>query len=79
MVGASAVADAVVRIVAAAAGRGMVGDNVAVAVAALWTSAGVGVGAVGFGWKLSSSAIGTVVGAATCSLVVAVPGGGVGV
>jgi hypothetical protein len=75
MVGASAVAAAAVRIVAAAAGWGTVGDNVAVAVAALWTSAGVGADAVGFGWELSSSMVGTVAGAATCTLVVAVPGG----
>jgi hypothetical protein len=75
MVGASAVAAAAVRIVAAAAGWGTVGDDVAVAVAALWTSAGVGAGAVGFGWELSSSMVGAVAGAATCSLVVAVPSG----
>jgi hypothetical protein len=75
MVGAFAVAAAAVRIVAAAAGWGTVGDDVAVAIAALWTSAGVGAGAVGFGWELNSSTVGTVAGAATCSLVVAVPGG----
>jgi hypothetical protein len=61
--------------VAAAAGRSAVGDDLAVAVVTLWTSAGVGADAVGFGWKLSSSTVGTVAGAATCSLVVAVPGG----
>jgi hypothetical protein len=33
------------------------------------------VGAVGLSWKLSSSTVGTEVGAATCSFVVAVPGG----
>jgi hypothetical protein len=75
MVGASAVAAAVVRIMAAAAGWGTVGDDVAVAVAALWTSGGVGASAVGFSWELSSSTVGAVAGAATCSLVVAVPGG----
>jgi hypothetical protein len=67
MVGASAVA--------AAAGRSAVGDDLTVAVVTLWTSAGVGADAVGFGWKLSSSTVGTVAGAATCSLVVAVPDG----
>jgi hypothetical protein len=75
MVGASAVAAAAVRIVAAAAGWGTVGDDLAVVVVTLWTSAGIGAGAVGFGWELSSSTIGTVASAATCSLVVAVPGG----
>jgi hypothetical protein len=75
MVGASAIAAAAVRIVAAAAGWGTVGDDVAVAVAALWTSAGVGAGAVGFGLELSSSTVGAVADAATCSLVVVVPGG----
>jgi hypothetical protein len=75
MVGASVVAAAAVRIVATAAGWGTVGDDVAVAVAALWTSAGVGAGAVGFRWELSSSTVGAIAGAATCSLVVAVPGG----
>jgi hypothetical protein len=75
MVGASAVAAAAVRIVAAAAaGWGTVGDNVAVAVAALGTSAGVGASAVRFSWELSSSTVGAIAGAATCSLVVAVPG-----
>jgi hypothetical protein len=75
MVGASAVAAAAVGVVAAAAGRSAVGDDLAVAVVTLWTSAGVGAGAVGFGWELSSSTVGTVAGAATCNLVVAVPGG----
>jgi hypothetical protein len=69
MVGASAVA------AAAAAGRSAVGDDLAVAVVTLWASAGVGADAAGFGWVLSSSTVGTVAGAATCSLVVAVPGG----
>jgi hypothetical protein len=75
MVGASAVAAVAVRIVAAAAGWGTVGDDFAVVVAALWRSTGVGASAVGFGWELSSSTVGAVAGAATCSLVVAVPGG----
>jgi hypothetical protein len=75
MVGASVVAAAAVRIVATAAGWGTVGDDVAVAVAALWTSAGIGAGAVGFRWELSSSTVGAIAGAATCSLVVEVPGG----
>jgi hypothetical protein len=75
MIGASAVAAAAVRIVAAAAGWGTVGDDVAVAAAALWTSAGVGASAVGFSWELSSSTVGTVASAATCGFVVAVPGG----
>jgi hypothetical protein len=76
MVGASAVTTAVVRVVAAAAGRSAVGDDLAVAVVTLWTSAGVGVGAVGFGWELSSSTVGTIASTVTCSLVVALPGGG---
>jgi hypothetical protein len=76
IVGASAVAAAAVGIVAAAAGRSVVGDDLAVAVVALWTCAGVGAGAVGFGWELSSSTVGTVASAATCSLVVALLGGG---
>jgi hypothetical protein len=50
-------------------------DDFAVAVATLWRSAGVGASTVGFGWELSSSTVRTVVGAATCSFVVAVPGG----
>jgi hypothetical protein len=76
MVGASAVAAAAVGVVAAAAGRSAVGDDLAVAVVTLWTSAAVGVGAVGFGWELSSSTVGTIASTATCSLVVALPSGG---
>jgi hypothetical protein len=76
MVGASAVAAAAVGVLAAAVGRGAVGNNLAVAVVALWTSAGVGAGAFGFGWEVSSSTVGAVASAATCSLVVALPGGG---
>jgi hypothetical protein len=68
MVGASVVA-------AAAAGRSTVRDDLAVAVATLWRSAGVGASTVGLGWELSSSTVGSKVGAATCSFVVAVPGG----
>jgi hypothetical protein len=49
MVGASAVAAAAVGVVAAAAGRGAVGDDLAIAVVTLWTSAGIGADAVGFG------------------------------
>jgi hypothetical protein len=75
MVGASAVAATAVRVAAAAAGRSAVRDDVAVAVATLWRSAGVRASAVGLSGKLSSSTIGTVVGAATCSFVVAVPSG----
>jgi hypothetical protein len=41
MVGASAVAAAAVRVAAAAAGRSTVRDDVTVAVATLWRSAGV--------------------------------------
>jgi hypothetical protein len=76
MVGASAVTAAAARVVAAAAGRSTVRDDLAVAVATLWRTAGVGASTVGLGWELSSSTVGTVVGAATCSFVVAVPGGG---
>jgi hypothetical protein len=74
MVGASAVAAAAVRVIAAAAGRSMVRDDFAVAVATLWGSAGVGASAVGLSGNLSSSTVGTVVGAATCGFVVAAPG-----
>jgi hypothetical protein len=75
MVGASAVAAAAVRVMAAATGWSTVRDDLAVAVATLWRSAGVGASAVGLSGKLSSSTVGTVVGAATCVFVVAVPGG----
>jgi hypothetical protein len=70
MVGASAVG-----VVAAAAGRSAVADDLAVAVVTLWGSAGVGARTVRLGWELSSSTVGTVVGAATCGFVVAVPSG----
>jgi hypothetical protein len=75
MVGASAVAIAAVRVVAATADRSTVRDGLAVAVATLWRSAGVGASAVRLSWEFSSSTVGTVVGTATCSFVVAVPGG----
>jgi hypothetical protein len=75
LVGASGVAAAAVRVAAAAAGRSTMRDDVAVAVATLWRSAGVRASAVGLSGKLSSSTVGTVAGATTCSLVVAVPGG----
>jgi hypothetical protein len=75
MIGASAVATAAVRVAAAAGGRSAVRDDVAVAVATLWRSAGVRASVVGLSGKLSSGTVGTVVGAATCSFVVAVPGG----
>jgi hypothetical protein len=75
-VGASAIAATAVGVVAAAAGRTAVGDDVAVAVVTLWRSAGVGAMTVRLGWELSSSTVGTVVGTATCGFVVAVPGWG---
>jgi hypothetical protein len=75
MVGASAVAAAAVRVVATAAGKSTVMNDLAVAVATLWRTAGVGASTVGLGWELSSSTVGTVVGSATCSFVFAVPGG----
>jgi hypothetical protein len=74
MVGASAVAAAAVGVVAAATGRSAVGNDLAVAVVALWRSAGIGATTVRLGWKLSSSTVRTVVGAATCGFVVAGPG-----
>jgi hypothetical protein len=75
LVGASAVAAAAVRVAATATGRSAVRDDVAVAVATLWRSADVRASAVGLSGKLSSSTVGTVAGAVTCSFVVAVPGG----
>jgi hypothetical protein len=75
MVGASVVSAATVRVAAAAAGRSTVRDDLAVAVATLWRSAGVGASTVVLGWELSSSTVGTEVGTASCSFVVAVPGG----
>jgi hypothetical protein len=74
MVGAFVVAAAAARVAAAAAGRSTVRDDLAVAVATLWRSTGVGASAVGLSWELSPSTVGTVVGTATCSFVVAVPG-----
>jgi hypothetical protein len=75
MVGASAIAAAAVRVMAAAAGQSTVRDDFTVAVATLWGSADVGASAVELSGELSSSTVGTVVGAATCGFVVAVPGG----
>jgi hypothetical protein len=75
MVGASAVAATAVRVRGAAAGRSTVRDDFAVAVATLWGSAGVGSSVIGLSGELSSSTVGTVVGAATCGFVVAVPDG----
>jgi hypothetical protein len=75
MVGASAVAASAVGVVAAAAGWSAVGDDLAVAVVTLWRSAGVGATTVRLGWELSSSTVGTVVGAATCGIVVTGPSG----
>jgi hypothetical protein len=60
---------------AAAGGWSTVRDDLAVAVATLWRSAGIGASAVRLSGKLSSSTVGTVVGAATCGFVVAVPSG----
>jgi hypothetical protein len=76
MVGASAVAAAAVKVMAAATGRSTVRDDFAVAVATLWGSTGIGASAVELSGELSSSTIGTVVGAATCGFVVVVPAGG---
>jgi hypothetical protein len=75
MVGASAVAAAAVRVMATATSWSTVRDDLAVAVATLWRSTGVGASAVGLSGKLSSSTVGSVVGAVTCGFVVAVPGG----
>jgi hypothetical protein len=75
VVGASTVAVAAVRVAATAAGRSTVRDDVAVDVATLWRSAGVRASAVGLSGKLNLGTVGTVVGAVTCSFVVAVPGG----
>jgi hypothetical protein len=75
MVGASVVAAAAVRVAAAAASRRTVRDDLTVAVATLWRSAGVGASTIGLGWELSSSTVRTEVGAVTCSFVVAVPRG----
>jgi hypothetical protein len=74
MVGASVVAATAIGVVATAAGRSAVGDDLAVVVVTPWRSAGVEAMTVRLGWELSSSTDGTVVGAATCGFVVAVPG-----
>jgi hypothetical protein len=78
MVGSSAVAAAAaaVRVMVAATGRSTVRDDLAVAVATLWRSTGVGASAVGLSGKLNSSTVGAVVGAATCGFVVAGLAGG---
>jgi hypothetical protein len=74
MVGASAVA--------ASAARLAVGDDLTIAdsscgaVAILRGSAGICTSTVGLGRQLGSSTVAAEVGAVTCSLVVAVPGGG---
>jgi hypothetical protein len=68
------VAAAAFRVIAVAASQSTVRDDFAVAVATLWRSAGVGSSAVGLSGELSSSTVGTIVGAATCGFVVAVPG-----
>jgi hypothetical protein len=60
---------------AAATGWSTVRDDLVVAVATLWRSIGVGASAVGLSGKLSSSTVGTIVGAAARGFVVAVPGG----
>jgi hypothetical protein len=74
MIGASAVAAAAVGVVAATAGRSVVGGNLAVVVVTLWRSTSVGAMTVRLGWELSSSTVGTIIGAATCGFVVAGPG-----
>jgi hypothetical protein len=74
MVGASAIAATAVGVAATAGGRSAVGDDLAIAVVTLWRSVGVGAMTVRLGWELRSSTFGTVVGAATCGFVVAVPG-----
>jgi hypothetical protein len=66
VVGASVVATAAVRVA--------VRNDLTVAVAALRGSAGVCARTIGLSWELSSSTVATEVGAATCSFVVAVPG-----
>jgi hypothetical protein len=71
MVGASAVAAAAVGVVAAAAGRSTVRDDLTVAVVALRRSADIGATTVGLGWEVSSSTVRAVVGVATCGFVVA--------
>jgi hypothetical protein len=75
VVGASVVAAATTRVTAAAAG-GEVRDDLTVAVATLWGSAGVCMSTVGLSRELGSSTVAAEVSAATCSFVVAVPGGG---
>jgi hypothetical protein len=68
MVGASAVA--------ASAARVAVGDDLTIVVASLRGSAGICTSTVGLGRQLGSSTVTAEVSTATCSFVVAVPGGG---
>jgi hypothetical protein len=58
VVGASVVTAAAVRVTAATIGRSTVRDDLAVAVATLWGSAGVCASTVGLSWELSSSTVG---------------------
>jgi hypothetical protein len=74
VVGDSVVAAATVRVMAAAP-RVAVRDDLAVAVATLQGSAGVCTSTVGLSRELSSNMVAAEIGAATCSFVVAVPGG----
>jgi hypothetical protein len=74
VVGASVVAAATVRVTAAAP-RVAVRNDLTVAVTALRGSAGVCTSTVGLSWELSPSTVATDVSVATCSFVVAVPGG----
>jgi hypothetical protein len=74
VVGASAVAATAVR-VAAAAVRSVVRDNLTIDVATLRGSASICTSTVGLSQELGSSTIAAKVSAATCSFVVAVPGG----
>jgi hypothetical protein len=75
VVGASVVAATTARITAAAAGS-TVRDDLTVVVATLGGFAGVCTSTVGLSRELGSSAVAAEVSAATCSFVVAVPGGG---
>jgi hypothetical protein len=75
MVGASAVAAAAARVTAAAV-RAAVRDDLTIAVATLWGSAGVCATTVGLSRQLGSSTVAAEVSVGTCSFVVAVPDGG---
>jgi hypothetical protein len=74
VVGASVVATATVRVTTTTA-RGVVRDDLMVAIATLGGSAGIYTSTVGLSWELSSSTVAAEVGAATYSFVVTVPGG----